>query len=146
MTYQRFATADPKSSDVGAVYVDLPGPLSVTRVHALSRRSLPHPAVRLMLRDLQCLLLLLGDRVESTSALAQDVGSLIKHLAVRPALRFAAATPETTLAARACLHTLSGDIAEIDVGRLMQAGPDGFLGSLLGAREGAKNAVDMLLA
>ncbi|HYW56045.1 MAG TPA: BLUF domain-containing protein [Polaromonas sp.] len=146
VTYQRFATGDPRSADVGAVYVDLPGAYSVTRVHALSRRSLAHPAVRLMLRDLQCLLLLLGDRVDSTSALAGDVGLLLKHLAVRPALRFAAATPDTSRVARECLHTLSADIAEIDVRHLMQAGPASFLGDLLGARQNAENAVDSLLA
>ena len=134
VTYQRFASGAPKAADVGAVYVDLPGSMHVMRLQALSRRSLSHPVVRLMLRDVQCVLLLLGDRVDSTRALADDVGSLLQRLALRPSLRLAGICPGNAGAARQCLQTRSSDISDLDPAMLWQAGPEALFNSLLGSR------------
>jgi hypothetical protein len=136
LTYQRFATGEPRSADVGAVYVDLPGPLHVMRLHALSRRSLSHPLVRLLLRDLQCALLLLGDAADASSALAADVCEMLQDLAVRPSLRLAAGASQLALAARQSLQGLSNDIGDVDGGALSQASPEALFASLLGRRHG----------
>lgn len=133
VTYQRFASGMPKSADVGAAYADLPGPFHVMRLHALSRRSLSHPMVRLLLRDVQCVLLLLGDRAEANLALADDVAHLLAQLLVRPSLRLAAGSARTAREARQCLQSYSGDIADVDAAALWQAGPDGLFESLLGS-------------
>lgn len=132
VTYQRFATGEPRSADVGAVYADLPGPFHVMRLHALSRRSLSHPMVRLLLRDVQCVLLLLGDRADANLALADDVGNLLGQLMVRPSLRLAAGAAGSAYTARQSLQTYSGDIADIDTVTLWQAGPEALFDSLLG--------------
>ncbi len=137
MTYQRFATGDPRSADVGAVYVDVPGPLQVMRLHALSRRSLSHPMVRLLLRDLQCALLLLGDGADASCALAGDVGQLLHDLTLRPSLRLAAGASHLAEAARQSLQNLSSDIGDVDCGMLSRASPETLFASLLGRRHGA---------
>lgn len=132
-TYQRFATAEPRSSDVGAVYVDLPGPFQVMRLHALSRRSLSHPTVRLLLRDVHCVLLLLGEGANSSRSLVADVGGLLRGLAVRPSLRLSASTPDGLARARESLNACSNDITEVSSTSLWQAAPQELFDSLLGA-------------
>lgn len=144
VTYQRFATGAPRSADVGAVYADLPGSFHVMRLHALSRRSLSHPMVRLLLRDVQCVLLLLGDRADANRALADDVGVLLGQLLVRPSLRLAASAAGAASTARQCLQSYSGDIADIDAAALWQAGPDGLFDSLLGPGRIPKEATAFL--
>ncbi len=134
VTYQRFATGAPRAADVGAVYVDLPGSFQVMRLQALSRRSLSHAMVRLMLSDVQCVLLLLGEHVDSSRALAGDVGSLLQRLALRPSLRLAGNCAGNSGAARECLHARSSDISDLDPAMLSQAGPDALFRSLLGTR------------
>lgn len=146
VTYQRFATGEPKSADVGAVYADLPGPFHTMRLHALSRRSLSHPMVRLLLRDLQCVLLLLGDHAAANQALADDVGALLGQLLVRPSLRLAANTAGTAHTARQCLQAYSGDIADIDTVALWHAGPEGLFESLLGSGRIRQEAAPFLTA
>lgn len=140
VTYQRFATGEPRSADVGALYVDLPGPMHVMRLHALSRRSLSHPMVRLQLRDLQCVLLLLGEQADATRALAADVGGVLAHLGLRPALRFTGGGAEGTQAARECLQAHSGDLADISHEALSQSGHDDLFDSLLGGKRSARTA------
>ena len=144
VTYQRFATGAPRSADVGAVYADLPGSFHVMRLHALSRRSLSHPMVRLLLRDVQCVLLLLGDRADANRALADDVGVLLGQLLVRPSLRLAASAAGAASTTRQCLQSYSGDIADIDAAALWQAGPDGLFDSLLGPGRIPKEATAFL--
>lgn len=146
MTYQRFATGAPRAADVGAVYVDLPGSFQVMRLQALSRRSLSHPMVRLLMRDVQCVLLLLGDRADSTQALVDDVGMLLQHLTLRPSLRLAASVPGSAQAVRESLQACTGDIAEIEPALLWQSAPDALFRSLLGARHGKKSETAALTA
>ena len=146
VTYQRFASGAPRAADVGAVYLDLPGPFHVMRLQALSRRSLSHPMVRLLMRDVQCVLLLLGDRADSTRALVDDVGMLLQRLALRPSLRLAAGAPGCAQAVRESLHACSGDIAEINPALLWQSAPDALFHSLLGARHGEKAEAAALMA
>jgi hypothetical protein len=145
VTYQRFATGAPRAADVGAVYVDLPGSFQVMRLQALSRRSLSHPMVRLMLSDVQCVLLLLGEHVDSSRALAVDVGSLLQRLALRPSLRLAGNCTGNSGAARECLHARSSDISDLDPAMLWQAGPDALFRSLLGTRHGQKIQASALM-
>ncbi|MBC7609278.1 MAG: BLUF domain-containing protein [Polaromonas sp.] len=145
VTYQRFASGAPKAADVGAVYVDLPGSFHVMRLQALSRRSLSHPMVRLMLRDVQCVLLLLGEHVDSSRALAGDVGTLLQRLALRPSLRLAGACPGNAGAARECLHASSSDISDLDPAMLWQAGPDALFRSLLGTRHRERAEIPALI-
>ncbi len=137
VTYQRFATDMPKSADVGAAYVDLPGDGEVTRLHALSRRSLAHPMVRLMLRELNCVVLLLGERTEAACALANDVGQMLRSLSVRPALRLASSGRDNVQKARECLEACGPDIAEVDLALLWRTGPEALFGQLLSARAGS---------
>ena len=146
VTYQRFAAGAPRSADVGAVYADLPGSFHVMRLHALSRRSLSHPMVRLLLRDVQCVLLLLGDRADANRALADDVGVLLGQLLVRPSLRLAASAAGAASTARQCLQSYSGDIADIDAAALWQVGPDDLFDSLLGPGRIQKEAIAFLPA
>ncbi len=134
VTYQRFATDAPNTADVGAAYVDVPGDGHVTRIHALSRRSLSHPMVRMMLGELNCVLLLLGDRPDSAGVLAGDVGRMLKSLAVRPVLRMASSGMENLALVRECLQDCgSSDIAEIDLAALWKAQPDALYRHLAGA-------------
>ena len=146
VTYQRFATGAPRAADVGAVYVDLPGPLHVMRLQALSRRSLSRPMVRLLMRDVQCVLLLLGDRAESTRAMVDDVGELLQSLTLRPSLRLAASVPGTAQAVRESLQACTDDIAEIDPALLWQSTHDALFRSLLGTRHGEKTETAALTA
>lgn len=132
VTYQRFATGVPNSADVGAAYVDLPGDGEVTRLHALSRRSLAYPMVRMMMSELNCVLLLLGERADAACALAQDVYRLVESLAVRPALRLASGGAGNVDQAREQLGA-GRDIAEIDLALLWKAGPEALFGQLLNA-------------
>jgi hypothetical protein len=131
VTYQRFATDLPQSGDVGAAYVDIPGQGCVTRLHALSRRSLAHPMVRLMLGDLHCVLLLLGERAGAASALAGEVGLLLAGLSMRPALRLAAGSPDAVREARERLQACGCDIGEIDLASMWNARPEALYHELL---------------
>lgn len=132
VTYQRFATDLPQSADVGAAYVDIPGDGCVTRLHALSRRSLAHPMVRLMLGDLHCVLLLLGERTDAACALADEVGQLLAGLAMRPAVRLASGTPAAVQQARARLQACCCDIQEVDTASLWNIRPEALYRQLLG--------------
>ena len=146
VTYQRFATGVPRAADVGAVYVDLPGSFQVMRLQALSRRSLSHPMVRLMLRDVQCVLLLLGEHTDASSGLADDVGSLLQRLALRPSLRLAGICADNADTVRKRLHARSSDISDIDPAMLSQAGPDDLFRSLLGTRNSEKFHASALMS
>lgn len=138
VTYQRFATGVPRAADVGAAYVDLPGSFHVMRLQALSRRSLSHPMVSLLMRDVQCVLLLLDDRTDSNRALVNDVDVLLQRLALRPSLRIASSVAGSTQAASDSLQAHSGDIAELESAVLWQSGPDVLFRSLLGVRRAEK--------
>lgn len=133
VTYQRFASGTPKSADVGAAYVDLPGSGHVTRLQALSRRSLSHPLVEYSLRQLNSMVLLLGARAEPSQALLEEVAVLLESLAVRPALRLAAADPATARLATEHLRRFSDDIAAVDHAGLRRAGPDVLFDMVLGS-------------
>ena len=135
--YQRFASGAPKAADVGAAYVDLDGSFQFMRLQALSKRSLSHPLVWLMLRDVQCVLLLLDEHADSNRALADGVGILLQRLALRPSFRLASVCPGNTGVARECLHGSSSDISDIDYDMLWQARPDVLVRNLLGSRPNA---------
>ena len=134
VTYQRFASGSSKAADVGAAYVDLEGSFQFMRLQALSRRSLSHPLVQLMLRDVQCVLLLLDEHADSNRALADGVGILLQRLGLKPSFRLAGVCPGNTGVARECLHAISSDISDIDYDMLWQAGPDVLVRNLLGSR------------
>lgn len=143
VTYQRFASGATRSSDVGAAYVDLPGAGHVTRLQALSRRSLSHPLVRLALRQVHCIVLLLGADERHAEGLASEVDGLLHRLDVRPAFRLAASAPASARSARARLRP-AADVAEIDAQALRRGTPADLFAMLLAPP--ARPALDLSLA
>ena len=132
VTYQRFAAGTPGSADVGAAYVDLPGPGHTTRLHALSRRSLAYPLVRLCLGQLHGMVLLLGERAEHARALGREAVELLRALGGQPPLRLAGSESETTRAALDDLGGYGGEVVSIDRAALHRSGPDTLFDLILG--------------
>ena len=110
--YQRFADGSLAGGDVGAAYVDLAQGHQMTRVQALSRRALGNSMVRLSLQQMQCLVLLLGNRANSAARLAAAVADLLAELHVRPAVRLVGSSAEACHAAAEVLAALP----QLDVG------------------------------
>jgi hypothetical protein len=133
VTYQRYATGTPGSADVGAAYVDLPGTGQTTRLHALSRRSLAYPMVRLCLGQLHGMVLLLGERVEHARALGRDAVALLRALGGQPTLRLAGSDAEGTRAALEDLGGYGGEVVSIDRKALHRCGPGTLFDLVLGA-------------
>lgn len=134
VSYQRFATGAHRSADFGAVYVDLPAPFYMMRLQALSRRSLSHPTVGLLMEDVRCVLMLLGEGPDRARALADDVAAMLQRHALRPVVRLSGGGAAAAQMARGCLRACSGDIGEIESAALYHAGPAALFQSLLGAR------------
>ena len=146
VTYQRFASGEPAAADVGAAYVDVPGPSRSMRVQALSRRSLALPVVQLLIRDVQCVLLLLGDHAAANEALAEDVGRLLARLGTSPALRFSVTDPRASQAAFSRLRAFGVNAAQTDAQTLAQAGPAALFELLLGTRNNRRIAEQAVAA
>lgn len=135
VSYQRFASGAPRSADFGAVYVDLPGSFHVMRLQALSRRSLSHPTVGLLMEDVRCVLMLLGDCPDRARTLAHDVAPMLQGLSLRPVVRLSGRSAAATSAAREGLDACSCDIAEIESSALYHSGPEALFKSLRGTRD-----------
>jgi hypothetical protein len=87
VAYQRFAGSELERADLGAAYVDLPLENSVvTRVHALPRRALATSVSMVGLRNVQCLLVLLGSREPRAQALLAEARELLASLPSPPAV------------------------------------------------------------
>lgn len=94
VVYQRFASGERHTSDVGAAYVDIGPPHCATRVQVLSRRALGHYMVQQSLAGLQGLVLLLGTRPSAAMELAQNVVAFVEAAAVRPAIHLVTQCPD----------------------------------------------------
>ncbi|MEP6789782.1 MAG: BLUF domain-containing protein [Ramlibacter sp.] len=94
VVYQRFATGEQHSPDVGGAYVDIGPWTGVTRVQLLSRRALAHRMVRQSLARLQSLTLLLGSRPRAAVELAASVAAFMEAAALRPAIQLVTQCPE----------------------------------------------------
>jgi hypothetical protein len=77
MVYQRFASSDLTTRDVGAAYVDLPIDGESTRVQVLSRRALGNRMVHESLQEVHKLAVLLGSRPASAIELADSVADFV---------------------------------------------------------------------
>lgn len=108
VSYQRFASADPRARDVGAAYADVVCGPHVTRVQALSRRALSHDLVRLGLANLQSVVLLLGNRARACASLAEGVADLLQALPQRPAAHLVGADDASVLQAATILRRVPG--------------------------------------
>lgn len=84
MVYQRFATSELHTRDVGAAYVDILLDGEPTRVRVLSRRSLGHRMVQQTLQGVQRIALLLGSHRSSAIGLATGVASFLNAAALSP--------------------------------------------------------------
>lgn len=78
MVYQRFASSDLSTRDVGAAYVDLPIEGEATRVQVLSRRALGNRMVRESLRTVEKLAVWLGPRPATAIELADSVAGFVQ--------------------------------------------------------------------
>jgi hypothetical protein len=93
LVYRRFAGADPRTTDVGAAYLDLPlegGPL---RVQAVSRRAFGHSLVHESLRCADSIALLVGDHALKALELAGGVAAFLARAATRPVIELVADSP-----------------------------------------------------
>jgi len=119
VVYQRFADGSMLGGDVGAAYVDVVEGGKVARVQALSRRALDNNMVRMSLQQMQCIVLLLGNRPQAAVKLANAVADLLAELDVWPAVRLVGSCPETCDAAAetllACLPTVDLGMRQPDV-------------------------------
>ena len=95
VVYQRFATSELHSSDVGAAYVDIPVSGRLTRVQVISRRALGHRMVRDSLRGVQSFALLLGARPAKALDLAAKVGAFVDACASAPAIELVGQCSDT---------------------------------------------------
>jgi len=96
VAYQRFAGSELERADLGAAYVDLALENTVvTRVHALPRRSLATSVPMVGLRDVECLLVLLGAREPRAQALLAQARELLASLPRPPAVVVAGCGPVT---------------------------------------------------
>ncbi len=95
MVYQRFATSELRTRDMGAAYVDIVLDGEPTRVRVLSRRSLGHRMVQQSLQGVQRLALLLGARPSSAIGLAAAVAGLLHAAALSPEIELVGQCPDT---------------------------------------------------
>jgi hypothetical protein len=94
MVYQRFASSDLTTRDVGAAYVDLPIDGEPTRVQVLSRRALGHRMVRESLNGIHKLAVLLGPRPSSAIELADCVAGFMRASPSAPEIDLVGQCPE----------------------------------------------------
>lgn len=94
VAYQRFASGDARSSDVGVAYVDFQASARLRRVLLLSRRALGHELVRLSLAGIDALVLLLGARPAASVELAQLVAACLQAIPGSPVVHLVAADAE----------------------------------------------------
>lgn len=122
LAYQRHAGADLRRADVGAAYADLPVSLSVvTRVMALSRRSLDQGLACLATLQVQQLVVLVGSSQRRTQELLQELAGLLRRLHTPPRVLLVAATEAEGQAAQAALTALTGLPAPMEVCPTRQA-------------------------
>jgi hypothetical protein len=99
MVYQRFASGDVRSGDVGGAYVDLSLGTGPVRLQVVSRRALEHGLVRDSLGAVHKLAVLLGSGVRAAMELAAGVAALLAGGAI-PAIELVASSPEVAHVAR----------------------------------------------
>lgn len=109
VVYQRYAGSAPERGDVGAAYVDVSMERSLaTRVHALPRRA-PGPGCTLLgLRNVQCVVLLLGAHVQRSRVAVLEAMRVMASLPLAPAVVVASRCPDISDAAVAALSQMEG--------------------------------------
>lgn len=108
VSYQRFADADIRKSDIGAAYIDLPGSCHTTRIQALSRAALASHMVAVGLAQTHCLVLLTGARPLAAERLAGELKHLLSGSDTLPVVCVMGPCPETRAAATDVLRWLPG--------------------------------------
>lgn len=104
MVYQRFASSDLQTRDVGAAYVDLPIDGEPTRVQVLSRRALGHGLVRDSLKGVEKLAVMLGPKPETAIELAQKVAGMYGNAVNAPEIDLVGQCPEVARSVADFLH------------------------------------------
>jgi hypothetical protein len=125
MVYQRFASSDLTTRDVGAAYVDLPIEGETTRVQVLSRRALGNRMVRDSLRGVEKLAVLLGPRPASAIELADSLAGFVHAESDVPEIDLVAQCPEVARSISDYLtskfrRAMPGRLAEVTEARLLE--------------------------
>jgi hypothetical protein len=118
MVYQRFASSDLTTRDVGAAYVDLPIEGEATRVQVLSRRALGNRMVRESLKTVEKLAVWLGPRPATAIELADSVAGFVQSAPGMPEIDLVGQCPEQ---ARSIGEYLSRRFARAVTGRVTEA-------------------------
>jgi hypothetical protein len=84
VAYQRFASGNLNSADVGVAYVDLRMKSCTRRILLLSRRALGYALVRQSLVGLDALVLVLGNRQSAATELAHGVANCLEAIGRQP--------------------------------------------------------------
>lgn len=129
MVYQRFASSDLTTRDVGAAYVDLPIDGEPTRVQVLSRRSLGNRMVRDSLKGVEKLAVLLGPRPSAAIELADSVAGLVQAEPDVPEIDLVGQCPEV---ARSIGEYLTGKFRRATSSRVAEATEQHLLEVLFG--------------
>lgn len=137
MVYQRFATSDPATRDVGAAYVDLPIAGEPTRVQVLSRRALGHRMVRESLKGVDKLAVLLGPKPSSAIELADSIAGYVHATRDVPPIDLVGHCAET---ARSVCEYLSRQAPRAHPGRVSEATEAHLLEVLFGPQREAQAA------
>jgi hypothetical protein len=125
MVYQRFASSDLTTRDVGAAYVDLPLDGEPTRLQVLSRRALGHRMVHESLKGVERLAVWLGSKPTSAIELADSVAGFVQGAPNVPEIDLVGQVPEVASSVREYLcrqfrHALSGRVQETTESRLVE--------------------------
>jgi hypothetical protein len=126
MVYQRFASSDLTTRDVGAAYVDLPLEGAPTRLQVLSRRALGHRMVHESLKGVERLAVWLGPKPTAALELADMVAGFVQTASAPPEINLVGQAPEMASSVREYLcrkfrHALSGRVRETTEARLVEA-------------------------
>jgi hypothetical protein len=126
MVYQRFASSDLTTRDVGAAYVDLPLEGAPTRLQVLSRRALGHRMVHESLKGVERLAVWLGPKPTAALELADMVAGFVQTASALPEINLVGQAPEMASSVREYLcrkfrHALSGRVRETTEARLVEA-------------------------
>lgn len=125
MVYQRFASSDLTTRDVGAAYVDLSLDGEPTRLQVLSRRALGHRMVHESLKGVQRLAVWLGPKPATAIELADSVAGFVQATPSVPEIDLVGQVPEVAHSVREYLcrqfrHALSGRVQETTEARLVE--------------------------
>lgn len=125
MVYQRFASSDLTTRDVGAAYVDLSLDGEPTRLQVLSRRALGHRMVHESLKGVQRLAVWLGSKPATAIELADSVAGFVQATPSVPEIDLVGQVPEVAHSVREYLcrqfrHALSGRVQETTEARLVE--------------------------